>query len=50
MDERKVKVWGQPRNDVIFKNVNKDVLESLSLYNDKYNKLILYAPTYRDNE
>lgn len=50
VDERKVKVWGQPRNDVIFKNVNKDVLESLSLYNDKYNKLILYAPTYRDNE
>lgn len=50
VDERKVKVWGQPRNDVIFKNVNKDILESLSLYNDKYNKLILYAPTYRDNE
>lgn len=50
VDERKVKVWGQPRNDVIFKNVNKDILESLSLYNDKYNKLILYAPTYRDDE
>ena len=45
-----IKVWGQPRNDCLFKEVNKNVL--CNLFKDLlgYNKLILYAPTYRDNE
>lgn len=48
--EDKIKIWGQPRNDAIF-NYN-DREENLTLMYDglpKYKKIILYAPTYREN-
>lgn len=47
--ESKIKVWGQPRNDAIFKKNNKDDILNC-MYNDlpRYKNIILYAPTYRD--
>lgn len=48
--EDKIKVWGQPRNDVLFYNSKeKNMIDSLYTDLPEYNKLIIYAPTYRDN-
>lgn len=44
-----IKVWGQPRNDCLFKDVSKSKLDELFKCLPEYKKLILYAPTYRDN-
>lgn len=50
IEKDKVKVWGQPRNDTIFRENNREEILS-SLYGELpvYKKIILYAPTYRDN-
>ncbi len=44
-----IKVWGQPRNDCLFKDVSKSKLDELFKCLPEYKELILYAPTYRDN-
>lgn len=49
ISRKKIKVWGQPRNDMLF--VKKDRTEILKkLYPDipYCKKIILYAPTFRD--
>lgn len=49
--KEKVKVWGQPRNDAIIeKHTEKGELHHLMRALPKYEKSILYAPTYRDGE
>jgi len=51
VNEDKIKVWGQPRNDALFKlNDKKKILSALYGKLPEYNKIILYAPTYRDNK
>lgn len=47
VDENKIKVWGQPRNDILFKEPNKSIIQSSCPDINKYEKIILYAPTYR---
>ncbi|MDO4647710.1 MAG: CDP-glycerol glycerophosphotransferase family protein [Eubacteriales bacterium] len=44
-----VKVWGQPRNDMVFCENNREEIMK-SFYRDlpEYRKVILYAPTFRD--
>lgn len=49
VESKIVKVWGQPRNDCLFKDVNKEILYDLFINLPQYKKLILYAPTYRDD-
>lgn len=49
VNEEKINVLGQPRNDLLFDKKNKnDSLEKIYLHLPKYRKLILYAPTYRE--
>lgn len=50
VEEEIIKVWGQPRNDCLFNNINKNKLCDLFINLPEYKKLILYAPTYRDNK
>lgn len=50
VEEDKIKIWGQPRNDAVF--IINDGRKSLtSLYEGlpDYEKAILYAPTFRSN-
>lgn len=48
VDKEKIKVLGQPRNDVLFKS-NEKVLKKI--YNTEENsKKILYAPTFREKQ
>jgi CDP-glycerol glycerophosphotransferase len=50
LDESKIKILGQPRNDLLFKDNNrKEILNNLYSNLPSYKKIILYAPTYRDN-
>lgn len=50
VSEEKIKVWGQPRNDAIFNQNNKnEILDNLYSNLPFYEKIILYAPTYREN-
>lgn len=49
VEEKTVKVWGQPRNDVIMKGRSKCELLQLLNIREQGTKLILYAPTYRDH-
>lgn len=49
VSEDRIKVWGQPRNDALL-----DVSQHTQKIDDfvdvvQYDKVILYAPTYRDN-
>ena len=46
--EDKIKVWGQPRNDVILETKDKS-LKDICGKLPAYRKAILYAPTYREN-
>lgn len=48
--DKVVKVWGQPRNDCLFEDIDKNMLGGLFINLPVYGKLILYAPTYRDYE
>lgn len=50
VEEKYIKVWGQPRNDGIFKYIDrKEILSKLYTNLPEYDKIILYAPTFRDN-
>ena len=49
VEDKIIKVWGQPRNDCLFEKVNKHILKDLISDLPSYDKLILYAPTYRDD-
>lgn len=48
--EEKVKIWGQPRNDAVFRENDRSEILNL-IYKDlpKYKKIVLYAPTYRED-
>lgn len=50
VETKKIKVWGQPRNDMLFiKQDKKSVLSEV--YGEKlpeFEKVLLYAPTFRD--
>lgn len=53
VEPERIKVWGQPRNDMLFeKKDRRDVFEKI--YGQEavpgYDKIILYAPTFRDHE
>ena len=48
VEEKIVKVWGQPRNDVVMRGRAKEELTALLDIWEQDVKLILYAPTYRD--
>lgn len=49
INKNKIKLLGQPRNDLIFlKNDRKKIIEKLFTNIPIYKKVILYAPTYRD--
>lgn len=50
VEDEIIKVWGQPRNDCLFNNINKNKICDLFINLPEYEKLILYAPTYRDNK
>ena len=50
VNDEKIKVLGQPRNDKIFSISNpREVLNSLYSDLPSYKKIILYAPTFREN-
>lgn len=45
-----IKVWGQPRNDALFsQNSREKVLNEIYGQLPAYNKVVLYAPTFREN-
>lgn len=48
----RIKVWGQPRNDVLFSSNSegKGLEEIFSGELPPYEKVVLYAPTFRDHE
>lgn len=51
VDKDKIKVWGQPRNDFILKErkgKNLDIIKTIYPDFCENEKLILYAPTYRE--
>lgn len=48
VNENKIKVWGQPRNDILFMEQNKKIIQSSCPDINKYERIILYAPTYRE--
>lgn len=51
VQEEKIKVWGQPRNDVLFKATDREVFfEQLFGELPVYKSIVLYAPTHRDEE
>ena len=55
VSENKIRVWGQPRNDYLNAwRINKKTIkgESFPWFNVtcSYDKVILYAPTYREDE
>lgn len=47
--ESRIKVWGQPRNDNIFRRKDRKTLLN-KIYRDlpEYSRTVLYAPTFRD--
>jgi len=50
LKEERIKILGQPRNDLLFRKNDKDkILKSLYPDLPTYEKIILYAPTYRSN-
>lgn len=49
--EDKIKIWGQPRNDTVFRaNDGRKILTSLYEVLPNYKKIILYAPTFRSTK
>jgi len=45
----KIIISGHPRNDILNKNINdKSIIKNIIKYKNKFDKVILYAPTYRD--
>ncbi|PGY13293.1 CDP-glycerol glycerophosphotransferase family protein [Bacillus cereus] len=50
VDESRVKILGQPRNDLIEKeNNSKEILTNIEGEVPDYQKLVIYAPTFRDD-
>lgn len=50
VEEKRIKIWGQPRNDGIFQAVDsRKILTKLYTNLPEYDRIILYAPTFRDN-
>lgn len=52
VEPERIKVWGQPRNDVLFSSNSegKGLEEVFSGELPQYEKVVLYAPTFRDHE
>ena len=51
VEKNKVKVWGQPRNDMLLQpDLWIESLEEIVPNIKKYKKAIIYAPTYRDDK
>lgn len=52
VEPERIKVWGQPRNDVLFSSNSegKGLEEVFSGELPPYEKVVLYAPTFRDHE
>jgi CDP-glycerol glycerophosphotransferase len=51
LKNEKIKVLGQPRNDMLFKVIDFDNwLRKSNINIPKYQKLIFYAPTFRENK
>lgn len=51
VNESKIRVWGQPRCDLLYKEQSAaEILAKLYGRKIEFKKLILYAPTYRDWE
>ena len=49
ISEDKIRVWGQPRNDGMFQQNDRDsILKNFYPDLPEYTKTILYAPTFRD--
>ncbi|HJB17087.1 MAG TPA: CDP-glycerol glycerophosphotransferase family protein [Candidatus Blautia excrementipullorum] len=50
VEEKKIKVWGQPRNDGIFQKKDRDrILHKIYGKLPEYHRIVLYAPTFRDH-
>jgi len=51
VEEKKIKVLGQPRNDLLWiNNDRKNILKSMYKHLPYYKKVILYAPTFRNGK
>lgn len=51
IEKEKVKIWGQPRNDLILKpELGEDCLDQITGTLLPCKKKVLYAPTYREGE
>ena len=49
ISEDKIKVWGQPRNDGMFRQNDRDqILKAFYPDLPEYTRTVLYAPTFRD--
>lgn len=49
VESSKIKVWGQPRNDLLFKKIDRNkMLEELYQIDFPVEHVVLYAPTYRE--
>jgi len=49
-DPRRIFVTGQPRNDKLFKGCQEKILEKLGVDPGEYNKIVLFAPTFRKSD
>lgn len=52
VEQERIKVWGQPRNDILF--IKKDGFQEIQKYYfqehvPEFRKIVLYAPTFRDH-
>lgn len=50
VESERIKVWGQPRNDVLFEEGEKKLEDIFAGELPAYEKIVLYAPTFRDHE
>ena len=50
VEPERIKVWGQPRNDVLFEEGEKKLEDIFAEELPVYEKTVLYAPTFRDHE
>lgn len=50
VEPERIKVWGQPRNDVLFEEGEKKLEDIFAEELPVYEKIVLYAPTFRDHE
>lgn len=50
VESERIKVWGQPRNDVLFEEGEKRLEDIFAGELPAYEKIVLYAPTFRDHE